>query len=148
MNDNAVISEWRGECRHDTTSKQETPACDNKGRVKWTKDIRGRKSPALGYTITFLCHGCGAKFTGKVTTPKAYDTDPAAWDEALYQEIEKATIHQEFSQHLCMILSGCEECRDEEDICGGAAFQVYFAFIRATPAQKAAALAKAIREGK
>ena len=62
-----------------------------------------------------------------------YSSDPAAWDEGLYGEIEKARLEIKMKNQLLLI----------EHTANGDA--LWF-LISATPAQKARALAQAIQE--
>lgn len=120
MNDNQVISEWRGECRHEW---KEYGARQMQG---WYK----------------ICQKCGVELN--TSNYKQFDvpdyTDPAAWDEALFDEIRKdGLVYVDFMEDMINTCKGDKGFLENDFM---------FELIRATPAQKAKALSKAIREGK
>jgi hypothetical protein len=79
-----------------------------------------------------------SKFAGTLGMPDMrYDSYAELWTPELYQKIEDAGLIDEFCEDLCKLV-----WPDEFD-----QSQAMFEILRATPAQKASALAKAIKEG-
>jgi hypothetical protein len=64
-----------------------------------------------------------------------YEQDPSAWTPELLDRIEEAGLANIFEGYLCQITDPRDHNKNE-----------LFYLIRSTPAQKAAALAKAIKE--
>ena len=118
MTDNERISKWRGECRH----------VFNRG----------------GY-----CNHCHKSDTeldwGYKDSPRQdYSGDPSAWTPKLFERIRKKKLWEMFSQNLYKPLdcsSLIQRPREAPDYIN---WHAVFALIKATPAQKASALARAI----
>ncbi len=120
--DNEVISKWRGECRHEGHHYE-----------------NGR------YGGFSKCHTCGRedddqyRFMDDVIN---YDSDPSAWTPELYQKIEDAGLWKQFALNIV-----CEHIPNFNEIkLYGKIINTAWEGIKATPEQKASALARAIEE--
>ena len=131
-NDNQSISEWLGECRHENLTQTRTS-----GHF---------------WGVQYKCPDCGYKGNGhqsKYKERRLYDSDPSTWTE-LFVKIEEAgyILSERFTENLCNIVnvgalameSGYHEIEVQYD-------ELYL-IVKATPAQKAKALTKAINESK
>lgn len=117
MNDNQVIQKWR----------------DKREGIKQDTCTRA-KPECMGMAVYGRELGKDA-----CTCPKITDidyTDPAAWDEALYQEIVERGLSYAVSDNIL----GITNSRNVQES------HIVWNVFAATPAQKAAALARAIKE--
>lgn len=115
-NENIEISLWRGECRHPD------------GYVKAVN--------------SHYCPDCHTSFNDKQLGQLYYDSDPSAWDDNIYKEIEEKGLVKSFELGIYFSLwAKGEKC----DINNPEHSTLYRA-IKATPPQKASALAMAIKE--
>jgi hypothetical protein len=121
VTDNEVISKRRGECRHESS--------------EWVDND-------INAGAEYYCGDCGEYYYYQVEGKKlVYDSEPSAWDDKLYREIEEKGLVNSFIAYLMSILF--TNVNDVPKTDGG----VMFALMSATPAQKASALAQAINQG-
>lgn len=126
MTPNEIISARRGECRH-TDHHYENGryggyySCNNCNRTHNSNDY--------------------GDFFGDVTN---YSTDLAAWDSDLYEWIEGEGLWGEFRDTLCNMLMSEYDIPANTEI--GTIKTLFGILIKATPPQKAEALARAIEE--
>lgn len=97
------------------------------------------------YWDGWICENCGA--TGDWNTPEAdehdvpikkYDSDPAAWNEEMFTWIEGEGLANLFGAHIIRVMGGSFM----KDGLTGALYKA----MKSTPAQKAEALVRAIKE--
>lgn len=86
----------------------------------------------------YNCSECNLWENAPLSQAPDYSTDPSAWDSELYQWIEERGLATSFEAHLINIASNGKYILG--DIMAG------WELIKSTPAQKAEALSKAIRE--
>jgi hypothetical protein len=116
MDNNSIISEARGECRH-------------------VDGFIAIRCPFLG----FQCVKCNEQFKRKM---KVTDySDPSAWTPELYQWIESEGLWNTYLDYLCIATTG-------KSLDRGLDIEQLTAMLKATPAQKAEALSRAIQEVK
>lgn len=120
MTDNQVISNARGECRHKWLTKQDA--------------MQG---------MYFICDKCDKRWVGILPLDTDYSGDPSAWDDELYKWIEDEGLSTEMQYWLYTY-----NCDDTEIQCVKHSLVIgsvtMWELIKASPAQKASALAIAI----
>jgi hypothetical protein len=122
MTPNEIISKARGECRHE-------------------REYENHKSNYVLYSYKngyrYRCSKCKKLY---VNWPDNTNySDPSAWDSELYQWIEERGLVAEFLKHLKYITQ-------TNNMIGTVMEFAFWRIAKSTPAQKAEALSKAIRE--
>lgn len=137
MTDNQIISERRGECRHENLESREVLE-----GVKIT--FPDTKDRLIG---VYYCPDCELTLRRssnlKPTVPD-YSTNPAAWDSAMYEWIEGEGLANMFMSFLADVIPNCQSLHASVS----RPKELAFMFTSSTPEQKAAALAKTIQEAK
>lgn len=105
---------------------------DNERISKWLGECRHPDAYVIDVSH-HECPDCHKRFNDRELSQLYYDSDPGAWTPALYQKIEDAGITEDF-------------CEELPEIKGPYDYHGKMAVLKATPAQKTAALVRALQE--
>ena len=113
---------------------------ENERISKWLRECRHVLIRKGIYTQCSICK----ESASHNDLPPDYSNDPGAWTPELFQKIEDAGLWRKFMHHLGKITQSGTEWRDsfKENVDWAG-----WLIAKSAPAQKASALARAIREG-